>query len=95
MLPSKEMLLNGFCWPAVGIRDWGWHKQVKYIVEPGFYQVPNPLIMSLNTWKKLPKKFQDLLTEAASEAEKKAVAYFDQLAKDGEAYPYQGRAPGN
>jgi len=38
--------------------------------------------MNLNVWKKLPKKFQDLLTEAAVEAEKKAVAYFDQLAKD-------------
>ena len=44
-------------------------KQVKYIVEPGFYQVPNPLVMNLNTWNKLPKKFKDLLTEAAMEAE--------------------------
>jgi len=78
----ERNVVDGFCWPAVGIRDWGWQKQVKYIVEPGFYQVPNPLVMNLNVWKKLPKKFQDLLTEASIEAEKKAVAYFDQLAKD-------------
>jgi TRAP-type C4-dicarboxylate transport system substrate-binding protein len=54
---------------------------VKYIVEPGFYQVPNPLVMNLGTWSKLPKKFKDLLTEAAVEAEKRTIAHFDELAK--------------
>jgi TRAP-type C4-dicarboxylate transport system substrate-binding protein len=77
----ERNVVDGFCWPAVGIRDWGWQKQVKYIVEPGFYQVPNPLVMNLNIWNKLPLKFKDLLTEAAVEAEKKAVAHFEDLAK--------------
>jgi len=77
----ERNVVDGFCWPAVGIRDWGWQKQVKYIVEPGFYQVPNPLVMNLNTWNKLPKKLKDLLTEAAVEAEKRAIAHFDELAK--------------
>lgn len=78
----ERNVADGFCWPAVGIRDWGWHKQVKYIVEPGFYQVPNPLVMNLNVWRKLPTKFQDILNEAAIEAEKRTIAHFDQLAKD-------------
>ncbi len=77
----ERNVVDGFCWPAVGIRDWGWQKQVKYIVEPGFYQVPNPLLMNIKTWNNLPKKFKDLLTEAAVEAEKKAVAYFEDLSK--------------
>jgi TRAP-type C4-dicarboxylate transport system substrate-binding protein len=77
----ERNVVDGFCWPAVGIRDWGWQKQVKYIVEPGFYQVPNPLVMNLNSLNKLPKKFQDLLTEAAVEAEKRTIAHFDELAK--------------
>jgi TRAP-type C4-dicarboxylate transport system substrate-binding protein len=77
----ERNVVDGFCWPAVGIRDWGWHKEVKYIVEPGFYQVPNPLIFNLNTWNKLPKKFKDLLTEAAIEAEKRTIAHFNELAK--------------
>ena len=77
----ERNVVDGFCWPAVGIRDWGWDKQVKYIVEPGFYQVPNPLIMNLNTWNKLPKKFKDLLTEAAVEAEKRTITHFNELAK--------------
>lgn len=77
----ERNVVDGFCWPAVGIRDWGWDKQVKYIVEPGFYQVPNPLVMNLNTWNKLPKKFKDLLTEAAMEAEKRTIVHFNELAK--------------
>lgn len=77
----ERNVVDGYCWPSVGIRDWGWDKQTKYVVDPGFYQVPNPLLMNLNTWNKLPKKLQNLLTEAASEAEKKVVALFDDLAR--------------
>jgi TRAP-type C4-dicarboxylate transport system substrate-binding protein len=77
----ERNVVDGYCWPSVGIGDWGWQKQTKYVVEPGFYQVPNPLVMNLNTWKKLPKKLQDLLTEAAAESEKRVVADFNELAK--------------
>jgi TRAP-type C4-dicarboxylate transport system substrate-binding protein len=65
----------------VGTRDWGWEKLTKYIVEPGFYQVPNPLLVNLKTWNQLQEKMRKLLTEAAKEAEKKAVAHFGDLAK--------------
>lgn len=77
----ERNVVDGYCWPSVGIGDWGWQKQTKYIVDPGFYQVPNPLLVNLKTWTGLPKKLQDLLTEAAAESEKKVVAYFDDLAK--------------
>ena len=77
----ERNVVDGYCWPSVGIRDWGWDKQTKYVVDPGFYQVPNPLLMNVNARNKLPKKLQDLLTEAAAEAEKKVVALFDDLAK--------------
>lgn len=77
----ERNVVDGYCWPAVGIRDWGWDKQTKYVVDPGFYVVPNPLVMSLKTWNKLPKKLQDIMTEAATESEKKVVALFADLAK--------------
>jgi TRAP-type C4-dicarboxylate transport system substrate-binding protein len=75
-------VVDGYCWPAMGIRDWGWEKQTKYIVDPGFYVVPNPLLVNLKTWEKLPKKFKTLLTEAAVEAEKKAAEHFAKLAEE-------------
>jgi TRAP-type C4-dicarboxylate transport system substrate-binding protein len=77
----ERNVVDGFCWPSVGIRDWGWQKQIKYVVEPGFYNVPNPLVVNLKTWNKLPKKLQDIMTEAAIEAEKRTLALFDDLVK--------------
>jgi TRAP-type C4-dicarboxylate transport system substrate-binding protein len=72
---------DGYCWPSVGIRDWGWQKHTQYVVEPGFYNVPNPLLISLKVWNQLPSNLRYLLTEAALESEKKVVALFDNLAK--------------
>ena len=78
----ERNVVDGYCWVTVGIRDWGWQKVTKYIVDVPFYRGPNPLLVNLNTWNKLPKKLQDLLTEAAKEAEKKAVARFEELTKE-------------
>jgi len=78
----ERNVVDGYCMPSVGIRDYGVQKQTKYIVEPGFYTVPNPLLVNLNTWKKLPKKLQDVLTDAAKEAEIKVTAAFDQMARE-------------
>jgi TRAP-type C4-dicarboxylate transport system substrate-binding protein len=73
----ERNVVDGYCWPSTGIRNWGWQKQTKYVVDPGFYNVPNPLLINLTTWNKLPKKIQDILTEASIEAEKKVVAFFE------------------
>jgi TRAP-type C4-dicarboxylate transport system substrate-binding protein len=77
----ERNVVDGYCWPEVGIRDWGWQKQTKYMVEPTFYTGPNPLVMNLKTFEKLPKNLQDVLTEATAEAEKEVVAYYRALAK--------------
>ncbi len=78
----ERNVVDGYCWVTVGIRDWGWQKVTKYIVDVPFYRGPNPLLVNLNSWNKLPKKLQTLLTEAAMEAEKKAVARFEDLARE-------------
>ncbi|NWF92293.1 MAG: TRAP transporter substrate-binding protein DctP [Syntrophaceae bacterium] len=77
----ERNVVDGYCWPAVGIRDWGWQKHTKYVVDPGFYNVPNPLLVNLKIWNQMPQKLRDLLTEAAIEAEKRVVAAFDELSR--------------
>ncbi len=72
----ERNVVDGYGWPTIGIREWGWEKHTKYIVEPSFYSGPHPMVMNLKTWNGLPKKFQDVITEAAMEAEKKIVAYY-------------------
>jgi TRAP-type transport system periplasmic protein len=81
----ERNVVDGYCWPAVGIRDWGWEKQTKYVVDPPFYTGPNPLVMNINSWNKLPKKLQDVLTEAVKAAELQVVAFYGELAKTEEA----------
>jgi TRAP-type C4-dicarboxylate transport system substrate-binding protein len=78
----ERNIVDGYCWPSVGIREYGLQKQTKYIVDPGFYNVPNLLLVNLKVWNQLPQKLRDLLTEAAIEAEKRVVALFDDLAKE-------------
>jgi TRAP-type C4-dicarboxylate transport system substrate-binding protein len=80
-LALERNVVDGACSPGVGLREWGWHKQLKYVVEPGFYRIPNPLLVNLNTWNKLPQKLKDLLIEATIEGEKKVVADFEEMAK--------------
>lgn len=77
----ERNVVDGYCWPAVGIRDWGWQKHTQYVIDPGFYNVPNPLLVNVKVWNQLPQKMRDLLTEAAIEAEKRVVANFEELAK--------------
>ncbi|MCM2284152.1 MAG: TRAP transporter substrate-binding protein DctP [Desulfobacula sp.] len=78
----ERNVVDGYCWPSTGIQNWGWQKQTKYVVDPGFYKVPNPLLINLGTWNKLPKKIQDILTEASIEAEQKVVAFFEDLERN-------------
>jgi TRAP-type C4-dicarboxylate transport system substrate-binding protein len=78
----ERHVVDGYCWPSVGIRDWGWDKVTKFVVDPGFYNVPNPVLINLKTWNSLPKKLQDIVNEAAVEGEKNAVAHFADLLKE-------------
>lgn len=80
-LALERGVVDGYCWPEVGIRDWGWEKHTKYMVEPGFYRVPNPLIMNKKAFDSLPKNLKDLLIEAVIEAEKRTYNLFQDLAK--------------
>lgn len=75
----ERNVVDGYGFVTVGVRDYGWHKLTKYILDVPFYRGPNPLLVNLNTWNKLPGKLQDLMTEAAIEAEKKAVVHFEDL----------------
>jgi TRAP-type transport system periplasmic protein len=80
-LALERNVVDGACSPGVGLREWGWQKQLKYVIEPGFYTVPNPLLVNLATWNKLPQKLKDLLRDATIEGEKKVTAEFEEMAK--------------
>jgi TRAP-type C4-dicarboxylate transport system substrate-binding protein len=57
-------VVDGFMWPLVTIRTWGWQEVTKYVVGPPFYKVSHPLLMNADKWDALPKHIQDVLMEA-------------------------------
>ena len=72
----ERKVVDGYCWPSIGIREWGWEKLTKYVVAAPFYTGPHPMVMNLKTWNGLPQKFKDVLNQAAMEAEKDTVAFY-------------------
>ncbi len=66
-------VVGGVIWPAGLIHDWGWDKVIKYVVDPSFYEAVNVVLVNLDTWNKIPKKLQKLLTETMEKAEHLAV----------------------
>ena len=59
-------VVQGYVWPAAQIREWGWEKVTKYVLEPATpYQAIDVVLVNLDVWKKLPKQIQELLIESA------------------------------
>ena len=61
-------VVDGFAWPAGLIRDWGWEKVVKCVVEPGVYNGANVVVINKNKWDEIPGSLQKLLTQAEDDA---------------------------
>jgi TRAP-type C4-dicarboxylate transport system substrate-binding protein len=68
--------------PPIMLRTLGLVKVTKYLLFPQFFDSPNVLIVNLNTWKKLPKHLQDLLTEEADKHSRNMVAFNENLEKN-------------
>jgi TRAP-type C4-dicarboxylate transport system substrate-binding protein len=77
----ERKVVDGYGWPAIGIREWSWEKHTKYIVEPSFYSGPHPMVMNLKVYNGLPQKFKDVINQAALEAERKTVALYEEMRK--------------
>src|SRR4030042_94259 len=71
-------VVDGFGWPTIGPREWGWLEFSKYVIDIPFYTRQNTFfVMNLDTWNKLPKATQDKLTEITIKYEAEMKAYFE------------------
>jgi TRAP-type transport system periplasmic protein len=67
--PALERgVVDGYVFPAAVITDWGWEKVTKYIVNPGFYNGANVVLINKNKWDQIPDYLQKVLVEAEDEA---------------------------
>ena len=75
-------VVDGYGWPSIKISDFGWHEVTKYVIDPGFYQVDVCILINLDTWNRLPKDLQQVLTDVAKEVEHEASDYFTKIIKE-------------
>jgi TRAP-type C4-dicarboxylate transport system substrate-binding protein len=71
-------VVDGFGWPTIGPREWGWLEFSKYVIDIPFYARQNTfMVMNLDTWNKLPKAAQDKVMEITVKYEPEMQAYFE------------------
>jgi TRAP-type C4-dicarboxylate transport system substrate-binding protein len=68
-------MVQGFCWPEVGISDYGWHELVKYYWGPPFYSMETIFIMKLDTWNELHKDQKAAIDTVIKDLEREQAAY--------------------
>jgi TRAP-type C4-dicarboxylate transport system substrate-binding protein len=71
-------VVDGFGWPTIGPKEWGWLEFAKYVIDIPFYARQNTFIlMNLDTWNKLAKPVQEKLVAISAKFEPEMQAYFE------------------
>jgi TRAP-type C4-dicarboxylate transport system substrate-binding protein len=71
-------VVDGFGWPTMGPREWGWLEFVKNVIDIPFYSRQNTFILlNLDTWNKLSKEIQNKLIDITVKYEPEMRAYFE------------------
>lgn len=71
-------VVDGFGWPTIGPREWGWLEFSKYVIDIPFYVRQNTfMVMNLDAWNKLPKSAHDKILDITIKYEPEMKAYFE------------------
>jgi len=62
-------VVEGLGWPDIGLLDFKFYEQAKFIMLPTFYQLRTATLMNPNSFNGLPKPLQDVLLEASRSAD--------------------------
>lgn len=63
----ERSVVDGFMWPLVSIRPWGWQEVAKYVVGPPFYKVCHPVLANAKKWDGLPDHLRAAILEVMAE----------------------------
>ncbi|WP_118135881.1 TRAP transporter substrate-binding protein DctP [Oceanicella sp. SM1341] len=62
-------IVDGTAYTIVGMRDFNWHKFVKYRIDPGFFQTDVLISLNLDSWNGLSDEAKAILNEVGAEYE--------------------------
>jgi len=76
-------VVDGFGWPTIGPKEWGWLEFAKYVVDIPFYSRQNTfMLMNLDTFNKLSKPVQEKLVAISAKFEPEMQAHFEKQIAD-------------
>jgi TRAP-type C4-dicarboxylate transport system substrate-binding protein len=85
-LPGSEVytalergVVDGYAWSVLGNISMGWPDVCKFIVEPKLYSMNLEALVNMDTWNKLTKSQQKLITDAMIENEAKFTKVYEEL----------------
>ena len=62
-------VVDGLGWPDIGLLDFKFYEQAKFIMLPDFYQLRTVTLINPNSFNNLPEELQGVLTEASASAD--------------------------
>ena len=62
-------VVDGLGWPDIGLLDFKFYEQAKFIMLPDFYQLRTVTLINPNSFDGLPEKLQTVLAEASASAD--------------------------
>lgn len=74
-------VIDGTIDPTTLVATFRWYDRLKYLIDHKFYNLHTSINMNLDSWNKLPKEMQDLLTDVMMEVEKEVTIFFDREEK--------------
>jgi len=62
-------VVDGLGWPDIGLLDFKFYEQAKFVMLPDFYQLRTVTLINPNSFNNLPAELQGVLTEASTSAD--------------------------
>lgn len=62
-------VVDGLGWPDIGLLDFKFHEQAKFVMLPTFYQLRTVTLMNPDSFSNLPEPLQKVLMEASASAD--------------------------
>lgn len=62
-------VVDGLGWPDIGLLDFKFYEQAKFVMLPDFYQLRTVTLINPNSFNGLPEELQAVLTEASASAD--------------------------
>jgi TRAP-type C4-dicarboxylate transport system substrate-binding protein len=80
----EKGVVDGACWPTLGVLDFKWYEVAKYFVRPSFGVSTLLLMMNTAKFNALSAEEKKILMDAGKQLEVNVYAKFDKMAKDEE-----------